>query len=170
MCFLNSFIESKNHVNVSVHKIKLLWSISLWAKWQKDDIKRANGLDIKVGSHYEKGTWSLHWGTLWRSANQHNQRLLWPAAPAAFRTFRRNFSFSISEKQLVGRGLRMWEWRQQLIWLCGGQPHSPTPTYYWLSRPHINNTQYTQPPTKLRHCYVMCFGIVRSLVCHTLWV
>ena len=28
-------------------------------------------------------------------------------------------------------------------------------------------TQYTQPPTKLRHCYVMCFGIVRSLVYHT---
>ena len=137
MCFLNSSIQSKNHVNVPAHKIELLWSISLWAILQKDDIKRAKGLDIKVGFHYEKAPEAcieelcdaVRTNITSGSCDQQHPRL--------FGHFEGTF-LSISETQLVGRGLWMWEWRQQLIWLCGGQPHSPALSYYWLSLPHIN--------------------------------
>ena len=169
MCFLNPFIESKNHVNVPVHKIKLLWSISLWAKWQKDDIKRAKGLDIKVGSHYEKAPEAcieelcdaVRTNITSGSCDQQHPRL--------FGHFEETFFLNLGETTCGAKPLnvRVATAADMTLWWATTLPYS----YLLLAfQASYQLTQYTHPPTKLRHCYVMCFGIVRSLVCHTFWV
>ena len=166
MCFLNSFIESKNHVNVSVHKIKLLWSISLWAKWQKDDIKRAKGLDIKVGSHYEKAPEAcieelcdaVRTNITSGSCDQQHPRLFGHFDGIFFQSHRNNLWGEGSECE---SGDSSW-----YDFVVGNHIHLLLPTGF----PGLISTYPIYPTaTKLRHCYVMYFGIVRSLVCHTFW-
>ena len=153
-------------MNVPVHKIEPLWSISQWAILQKDDIKRAKGLvDIKVGSHYEKAPEAcieelcdaVRTNITSGSCDQQHPRL--------FGHFEGTFFVNLGETTCGARPLnvRVATAADMTLWWA------TTFTCSFLLLAFLASyqlTQYTQPPTKLRHCYVMYFGIVRSLVCH----